>query len=133
MIELYETERGESTMHLLPMLYLILSRGERRGGACWLSSESECLLPLDNETLHVLYDAVLTYTKMIKHGFTLQQKYGIHPWLTIIPSHLTPASSEWSQLLETSRSGALLQANSLFSLPVHCTSSSTICPSPWPK
>ena len=60
-----------------------------------------------------------------------------HKWLLIwynyIPSHLTPASPEWSQLLETRKIGALLQASSLFSLPVHCTSSSTICPPPWPK
>ena len=49
------------------------------------------------------------------------------------PSHLTPASSEWSQLLETVRIGALVQSKSWLSLPEHCTSSSTICPVPWPN
>ena len=50
-----------------------------------------------------------------------------------IPSHLTPASREWSQLLEIRKIGELLQASIWFSLPVHCTSSSTICSVPWPK
>ena len=54
-------------------------------------------------------------------------------WSLWIPSHLTPASSKWSQLLDTFRSGALLQTSSWLSLPVHCTSSSAICPPPWPK
>ena len=48
-----------------------------------------------------------------------------------VPSHLTPASSEWSQLAETR--APLLQVSSWFSLPEQFTSSSTIWPVPWPK
>ena len=56
----------------------------------------------------------------------LTWKYNMH-----VPSHLTPASSEWSQLC--CPMGLILHSNREDSVPLHTTLSNRISPLPFPK